>query len=235
MKLSEGLARDYLVARGYRDIAYEPDGNSPPDFVIERQIAVEVTQLDQLERSSSRSAYETGRPLIDRVCKVLRGIEGPEEGTRWLTLRYRRPLPPAEQVRRGTEAFAKQVVGGEAPIGAVHPIGENLELEYRLFTEGSGDPIRVGTVIDEDLGGFLAGELRRSLDSAIRKKSAKTARYRWRYEEWWLILIDFVSYGLPRSDQREQLLMPPLMHDWNRVVIVNPLDINQYLELDGLG
>ncbi|MDI6711613.1 MAG: hypothetical protein QMD96_00080 [Anaerosomatales bacterium] len=120
------------------------------------------------------------------------------------------------------------------PIGAAYSIGPNLQLEYRLFTDGSGDPVRVATVIDEDLGGFLGSELRRSLDSAIRKKSAKTARYRWRYQEWWLILIDFVSYGLRGGDQHEQLLMPPLVHDWDRVVIVNPLDISQYLELDGL-
>jgi len=37
----------YLRHCGYEDIVYEPDGKVPPDFLVNRRIAVEVRRLNQ--------------------------------------------------------------------------------------------------------------------------------------------------------------------------------------------
>ncbi len=55
MDTSESLVRDFLLYRGYADIVYEPDGNVPPDFLIDGRIAVEVRRLNQNHEAGSRA------------------------------------------------------------------------------------------------------------------------------------------------------------------------------------
>jgi len=42
MKQEEKWVEEYLTHRGFRDIVYEPDGNVPPDFLVNGKIANEV-------------------------------------------------------------------------------------------------------------------------------------------------------------------------------------------------
>jgi hypothetical protein len=44
---SEVLADAYLRHCGYTDVKYEPDGNIPPDFLVNGRIAIEVRRLNQ--------------------------------------------------------------------------------------------------------------------------------------------------------------------------------------------
>ena len=45
MDSSERIAYQYLSHQGFSDVAYEPDGNVPPDFLLNGRIAVEVRRL----------------------------------------------------------------------------------------------------------------------------------------------------------------------------------------------
>jgi hypothetical protein len=47
MKRDEKKAREYLESLGFKQIIYEPDGNIPPDFLVESSIAIEVRCLNQ--------------------------------------------------------------------------------------------------------------------------------------------------------------------------------------------
>ena len=43
---SEARIAAYLAHRGFTDVVYEPDGNVPPDFLVDGRIAVEVRRLN---------------------------------------------------------------------------------------------------------------------------------------------------------------------------------------------
>jgi len=59
---SETQARRYLEHLGCKDIVYEPDGNVPPDFVVDGRIGVEVRRLNQNEHTTGTAAP----PLVCR-------------------------------------------------------------------------------------------------------------------------------------------------------------------------
>lgn len=50
MKEEEVMAEEYLRNCGYsaNQIEFEPDGSVPPDFVVEKTIAIEVRRLNQV-------------------------------------------------------------------------------------------------------------------------------------------------------------------------------------------
>jgi hypothetical protein len=75
---------------------------------------------------------------------------------------------------------------------------------------------------DDDSGGFVIAEVRRNLELCIAEKEQKVAPYRSKYAEWWLVLVDHIGYGLNTEDQREFRLLPPIAHNWAKVVLVNP-------------
>ena len=47
MDSTELLARSYLTSLHLGEVIFEPDGNIPPDFAIDKRIGVEVTRLNQ--------------------------------------------------------------------------------------------------------------------------------------------------------------------------------------------
>ncbi|MEZ4719401.1 MAG: hypothetical protein R2851_25450 [Caldilineaceae bacterium] len=38
---------DTFAAQGFENVVYEPDGNIPPDFLVDERIAIEVRRLNQ--------------------------------------------------------------------------------------------------------------------------------------------------------------------------------------------
>src|SRR6267143_274530 len=92
---SEHRVDDYLRSAGFADIVYEPDGNVPPDFLVNRRIAVEVRRLNQ------NAIYNTGRTegLEEVFIPLWQGLEqylptiGPSvHGESWYVgLKVRRP------------------------------------------------------------------------------------------------------------------------------------------------
>ncbi len=53
MDQSESHARDYLEHLGLGRVVYQPDGNVPPDFLVDGRIAVEVRRLNENELTES--------------------------------------------------------------------------------------------------------------------------------------------------------------------------------------
>ena len=55
MDHTEEIANKHLLARfpGENRINYEPDGNIPPDFLIDNNIAIEVRRLNEHDNNGS--------------------------------------------------------------------------------------------------------------------------------------------------------------------------------------
>src|SRR5213595_1852143 len=96
MDSSEGIVSEYLSHRGFRDVVYEPDGNVPPDFLVDGRIAVEVRRLNQHERIGDvpRGLEQTSIPLDRLVIRILESMGPPTVGMSWfVSYSFRRPLP----------------------------------------------------------------------------------------------------------------------------------------------
>ena len=54
MKFEERIAKEYFEFKEYDNVIFEPIGNTPPDFLINDSIAVEVRRLNK---------FHLGKPL----------------------------------------------------------------------------------------------------------------------------------------------------------------------------
>jgi hypothetical protein len=82
---SEKLVFAYLSGKGFTDVVYEPDGNIPPDFLVDRRVAVEVRRLNQNEATESGHGglEEVAVPLWKKVRKLATSLGPPTLGTSW--------------------------------------------------------------------------------------------------------------------------------------------------------
>lgn len=79
----------------YSNIQFEPIKNSPPDFLINNKIAVEVRRLNQnyFDGEKTFGLEELDIPLHFSILEVLNSFNNRFEGTTYyLLLNYQRPL-----------------------------------------------------------------------------------------------------------------------------------------------
>lgn len=233
MDRAEELALEYLekLFPGEDRIVHEPGGNVPPDFLIDGRIAVEVRRLNEHDfESNPRPLIETGVPFSNNLRTFAATLAPHPSRTLFVYVEFGRPLPTKNEVRSGAKTFLESLLATENPEDRAQTIAPNvtlkclgeLPLHRRSFIFAWFDVNSRGTPLPT---------LRRNLRLCVEEKSIKVQAYRIDYPEWWLILLDYVSFGrtdYEREGLREYLTMD---HDWDRVVLIDPLDRSCSFEL----
>lgn len=105
---TERLAEQYLRSLNLGGVVYEPDGNVPPDFLVDARIAVEVRRLNQnyeFPDGSRQGLEELAIPLWKRFKTHLPSLGPSANGECWYVgLDFRRPLEEWKTLRPLVEA-----------------------------------------------------------------------------------------------------------------------------------
>lgn len=217
MRDSEELAFRYLSSLGLA-AKYEPDGNVPPDFVVNGRIAIEVRRLNQsviVESGAIIGIEKAQFDLLRCVRAVLISLGPPPAGHSWFVhYSFNRPLPSLAKLRhdiRGVLLAFRDGCTAEMEFS----ICDSFSLDLTPCTNIFPTCFVLGGYQDFDSGGWLVAELERNIRICTLEKEQKIAAVRSKYREWWLILIDCIGFGA-----RECL---NVRHGWDRVILVNPL------------
>jgi hypothetical protein len=234
----EKLARDHLVYLGFNSIVHEPDGKNPPDFLVNGRIAVEVRRLNQNELTGSgfRGLEEIRIPTEERICQLLLSLGPAKSGTSWFVgYNLKRPVPPWREVeaelRRRLEVFRDDESHQEP---SRIRVAEGFEIHI-FHKAGNPHPtfFVYGGGSDADTGGFTFVETQKNLRLCIAEKTSKIARVRHKYPEWWLVLVDRIGYGVEACDRKLFSEHLEIDHDWDRVILLSPLDPTWSFEVPG--
>ena len=231
----EKVANEYLLNLALGAVVYEPDGNTPPDFLVNGTIAVEVRRLNQNEiiESGHRGLEVTRIPLEASVRKLLASLGPAQSGVSWFVCYdYRRPLPEWKKLHSALREYLLTFRANPSPereLSATICKG----FEITLHRAGNSYPqfFVPGGPADHDSGGWELREMQKNLGLCIEEKTRKIAPYRHRYSKWWLVLVDRIGYGVEACD--EQLYREHLKfeHNWDKIVLVNPLNPRFIFEL----
>ncbi len=233
MDSTETIARAHLVFRGHADPVYEPDGNVPPDFLVDGRIAVEVRRLNENVRGllSPKGLEETTIPMLKALNKLCDSFGAPSPQRWWLSLRYRRPAPQWRALEPVARRFLEEIRDGVLIGRHTRQLGDNVEMSA-IPRVGSGDAMfRVLVDSDGDRGGMVVDEVERNLRLCIDDKTQKTEAFRHLYPIWWLLFVDHVAFGLSEYDWAQFDSAIRITHTWDKVILVNPFDPTRFHEL----
>lgn len=233
MKKEEKIALQYLESLDFENIVHEPDGNIPPDFLIDNKIGIEVRRLNQNYMSGDRNngLEEIQFPLLHKIQNLLSEIKSDSfEKSYFISYTFRRPISSngiVSEMQRLLTEFAESgaVREGDYVIHdrfkfTIFPASKNHE---QLFV--------LGGYSDHDSGGFVVSEVNRNLEICANEKSEKIKDVRWKYPEWWLVFIDYISYGLSAIDLSQLREIQKTEYGWDRIILVNPLNPKNGVEI----
>lgn len=236
MDASEKSVCEYLTHRGFDNLRYEPDGKVPPDFVVNDSVAIEVRRLNQNDETQSgrQGLEEVAMPLDSLFRQVLPSFGPPTAGESWfVNYSFRRPLPPRNYLKQKLTntlvSFRDQSIHQPMQLHVI----DNLELGLIKASKVYSSFYVLGGSSDDDGGGPVVAEMERNLRICISEKTTKVARIRSKYPEWWLVLVDYIGYGILDGSDREQLRerVRRIKHDWDKIILVNPLNSADAFEL----
>jgi len=232
---TEQLVREHLIFRGFRDIQFEPDGSVPPDFLVDKRIAVEARRLNQNwgKGDDIHGLEEDAIPLWLKVRKIARSYGASSVNEGWFVwLDFGRPVEDWKTLRPKVEHIFKAIAAQPVRAATIERIGRNFELRFIPAHQKLNWFFTLGFQTDAQSGGWALAELERNLKIVIAEKTKKIDPYRSRYPVWWLALEDKIDFAIPEPfDQEEFRKGATIEHDFDRVILINPNDHAKFFEL----
>jgi len=233
MDQSEHIAKNYLESC-YSSVRYEPDGNIPPDFLIDNNIAVEVRRLNQNKSfgGNIKGLDEESIPLFDKVEKLLESLGSPRDDASWFVLlQFSRPLPNWKVLRKQLRTKLEHQMH-QPYIGIIEiPFSERFFIRIVKGSKKYDTHYCMGGGTDMDSGGWLLSELESNIEFCAIEKAKKIAKYRSRYNQWWLILVDHIAYSMDKFERELWNEKKVPMHGWNKIILLDPLENNSAIEI----
>lgn len=242
MDQSEKLAEKCLKNMGYSNIIYEPDGNVPPDFLVEGRYAVEVRRLNQNyddgSGSGPRGLEEDAIPLWHRIRSHLANLgPAPATGESWYVFfSFSRPTPAWNDLKRELDALLIPFMreANPQPFERMLPLHSEFRLKVFRAVTPKSTFFELGGQSDEQSGGWLLNEIESNLSHCIKEKSTKIQRFRHKYPEWWLMLPDHIGFSL--SDFERELFLDEIKvipEQFDKVILIDPRDATRYFVVHG--
>jgi hypothetical protein len=233
MKREEQIVRSYLESTGEYKILYEPDGNIPPDFTLNGEIAVEVRRLNQniLIGNKLIPVEDLDFNLIPKLEKLFKDITVDNyTQSIFVSVRYQRPLVVTKELLKEVKnriLESLQLLNKEMLV----EINSHLSLKLYRSSLKLDDYISIGAISDLDTGGFIVEIMRQNIGVAISEKDEKVKPYLNLYKTWWLILVDYVGFGLNDIDYQQINSRHGFETVFDKVLIVSSLDFKNSHEL----
>jgi len=235
MDTTEKVVEDHLKHLGYTDIVYEPDGNIPPDFLVNGTIAIEVRRLNQNHSDgvATKGLEEVAIPLWNKVKGLLASMGPATESESWFVrFRFTRPVEHWKtlepKLRVGLTAFSR----ASAKTRTIVAQGQGFELEVFCRTSKPHPTMFVmAGCSDEESGGWLLSEMESNINYCASEKSRKIEKVRSKYPQWWLALVDHIGYGLDDFDRELFRDQVSIQHDWDKIILIDPRDHERWFEI----
>jgi len=232
---SEVLAYKYFEHLGFSkdEVRFEPEGCKRfPDFLVQARIAVEVRSLNEQVASSGPKPLgqdDIDRKVSDRIQRGLKSLGPPKGGVSWyVDIEYGYgPAPDGRQVRKAIgqlRTFRDGPVQEPTTIRLAH----NFALKLRRADQPHRYCFVMGEIDSEHSGVLVSSQLEPNIRICVDEKTRKamdSGIARTKYAEWWLLLIDRVTFG-----EWVDVWIPS--HGWwDKVILLNPRDPRMAIEV----
>lgn len=233
MDREEEIVQKYLSHQGFQNIQYEPDGKIPPDFSIDGKIGVEVRRLNQhyLERGKPKPLEELAYKLVPRIDSLLTSYGNVSyDRSAYIFLDFERPLKVAKPLM---EDIKKEL---DAHLPNIHlpkkvKIRNGLAIRFVPAIQRYESAYILGSSADYNSGGFVVGNIYDNLSIVIPEKEEKVKPYFYRYDTWWLVLANYLGYGLSGRELAQLNALAPIPSIFEKVILLSPLDFRVGYEI----
>lgn len=226
MNYEEQIVNDYLATIS-QDVQYEPDGNIPPDFLIDNNIAIEVRRLNQNLFSDLKTVgLEQDRyKIINSLNEVFEKYENQnEDKSYWVGLHLSRPIGKILKIKKTAERELNSFLSSKPQLPYTIKLSNNIEIMIiNCFTKRK-EKFVIGLETDFDSGGLVTSMYIDNINFCISEKSQKISHYISKYNEWWLVLVDYIGDIFALREYEYNIVIQNILKNSNfvKVIILDP-------------
>lgn len=233
MDRSEAAIKKLLGHMGFSYVVYEPDGNVPPDFVIDGEIAVEVRRLNQNfdDGSRLRGLEEVSTPLWQKMTRLVESIAETDGNSWFVMFSFGRPVPSWKSIKPLLREALYEFRASENKHARTIYSVPNFRVEVAEASQPLETFFRMCTMSDRQAGGWVVAELMTNIQHCALEKLGKVEPYRGKYKTWWLALTNYTGFGLDEYDRQQLMMHFTRPHGWDKIVLINPNDPKNWMEL----
>lgn len=217
---------------GFRNVAYEPDGNIPPDFVIDGEIAVEVRRLNQNfdHGSGARGLEEVTAPLWQKIERLVESISETDGNSWFVFFRFSRPVPRWKELEPELRsALLEFRFNAQRRAGTIYS-APNFQMRVGEASSPLETFFRMGGMTDRQAGGWVVAELISNIQYCAAEKLRKIEPHRSKYKTWWLALTNYTGFGLGDHERQQLRQYLPRPAGWDKVLLITPADPSTWIE-----
>lgn len=232
MKREEKIAKKFLEASGYNKIVFEPDGKIPPDFLVEDYVAIEVRRLNKYIQQDDKNIpiEDLEYSLIRKIRRIIESYQRTGyKNSILVSLNFSRPLKETKTLKSEIVSVLDKHTNYQNE-KRYYQINDNLSLKFTPSKLKLNSFYHVGAQHDDDSGGFVVADIYKNLEPMIKEKENKVQPYKAKYNQWWLLLIDYIGYGLGSYDMNQLKKLPRIKSIFNRIYIIPPFSPELGLE-----
>ena len=171
MNRDESIAETFLKSLGLGMVTYEPDGNIPPDFLLDNRIAVEVRRLNENVNVGGQMRGLESEDIS--VGKVDLGASPPDATKYYVKYGVKRPLGPYKQIKRDVTDFLEQIRNGSA-VSLSNYFVSGVSIEAIPAPHPGKNQFRPAIFVDEDSGGIILELLKDNIEHCAAEKSERS-------------------------------------------------------------
>jgi len=226
----EQLVIDSLTFQGYGNIEFEPDGNVPPDILVDNKIAIEVRRLNQNQVTGNgfQGLEQDEYAIHGLLRRIMDDISDENfDESAFVGYFFKRPLPNKKEIKK---RVADILVNHKNHISEhkEYKVSDNFKLRIFPSSNKLQKQYHYGISSDRNSGGFVVGLIYKNLQLVIKEKVDKTRNFKPKYPEWWLAVVDTIGYGLSDLDLEQFYELPKITNGFDRILLVSPLDPKKF-------
>jgi len=216
-------AKQYLQSLDYSQIEYEPLGNVTPDFLLDNKIAVEVRRLNRNFINSEKllNIENIEIHLIKDLKKLIESFDFDKyDNSAYIYVQLTKPIEVEE--KETVLSKIKDILNSHIKHiseSITYNITENFELT--LTPTGKKSKVYVYNGCNGDLN-WVIHQIQENIQSDIDEKNEKIGHHFHLYDEWWLVLVDSITYGLDDEDFKNLQNIKIDKKRFSKVIILSP-------------
>lgn len=194
-------AKQYLQTLKHKTLKYEPLGNVTPDFLADNKIAIEVRRLNRNFINSNKkiNIENLDIAIIKNIKKTIEKFEHTHyKNTAYVSISLHKSIDFEKKtnvLRRVKKILKRQANHISKNIS--YRIGDYLKLTFTP-TDKKSSIYSYGGCNNDYF--WIIHELQKSIQKVIDEKDKKIEQNFKLFNEWWLILVDSITYGLDTQD-----------------------------------
>lgn len=226
----EQIVIDCLIHQGYTEIEFEPDGNIPPDILVDNKIAIEVRRLNQNEITEEGfNGLEEDEFSVQGIMRKILQESSDEtfDKSAFVGYYFNRPIPTKKEIKKYVSEILenhKSIIDEERE----YVLNKNFRMNIFPSATKLNQQYQYGMSSDNDSGGFVVSLIYENLKLIIPEKDEKTSKYRERYSEWWLAIVDKIGYGLSDLDSKQFHNLPKIENSFDRLLLVSAINSKSF-------